>query len=462
MSSHKEAPGISKDPVADSTDVYAFVSPEADGTVTILANYIPVQDPGGGPNFYEFGDDVLYEIHIDNTGSGTPAITYQFVFTTTITNPDTFLYNTGTIGSLTDPNWNRRQTYTLTKVVGGVSTVLGSDLACPPCNIGPRSIPNYAALSSAAVHRLTGGVMVFAGQRAEGFFVDLGAIFDLADLRPFQNLHLIPTAVTPGVNSLASKNVHSLALRLPISAVTRDKSTPTDPASPVAVIGVYTTASRQTVRMIDPATGATSGVGPFTQVSRLGNPLVNEVIVPMSRKDFFNSQAPVHDSQFAAKVLAPELAALLPALYPTVFPHLAAYTKPRADLAAIFLTGIPTGVITGFQNFGSSVQAEELRLNLAIPPTRNPSNFGLLGNDLQGFPNGRRPKDDVVSIALKAVAGATIPLVDKTYTPDGAAALLVEGIGPEPTAFQAGFPYLADPHDGYDNPTTTPSPSGTS
>ena len=349
----------------------------------------------------------------------------------------------------------------MTRVVGGVSTVLGSDLACPPCNIGPRSIPDYPNLSAAAVHRLTGGVMVFAGQRAEGFFVDLGAIFDLADLRPFQNLHLISTAVTPGVNSLASKNVHSIGLRLPISAVTRDNTTPTDPASPIAVIGVHTTASRQTVRMINPATGATSGVGPFTQVSRLGNPLVNEVIVPMASKDLFNSQAPVHDSQFAAKVLHPELAALLPVLYPGVFPHLAAYTKPRADLAAVFLTGIPSGVIPGFQNFGSTVQAEELRLNVAIPPTRTPSNFGLLGGDLQGYPNGRRPKDDVVSIALKAVAGAIIHLVDPSYTPDAAAAALQEGIGPEPSAFQAGFPYLADPHDGYDNPTTTPAPTAT-
>src|SRR5579863_5003007 len=163
MSSHREAPAISKDPVADSTDLYAFVSPEDDGTVTILANYIPLEDPAGGPNFFEFGSDVLYEIHVDNTGSGTPAITYQFNFTSTITDPGTFLYATGPITSLTDKTWNRRQTYTVTKVLAnGTSTVLSpsggpSVLSCPPCNIGPRSTPNYSALANSAIYRLSSG-----------------------------------------------------------------------------------------------------------------------------------------------------------------------------------------------------------------------------------------------------------------------------------------------------------------
>lgn len=461
MSSHREAPEISKDPVADSTDLYAFVSPDSPETVTIIANYVPLQDPAGGPNFYEFGDDVLYEIHVDNTGSGTPAITYQLSFSTTITNPDTFLYNTGPITSLTDPNWNRRQTYSLTKVdARGNPTVLASNLSCPPCNIGPRSTPNYSRLSAAAVHRLSSGEIVFAGQRAEGFFVDLGAIFDLGDLRPLQNLHVIPTNPAPGVNTLASKNVHSIALQVPISELTADNSTPKAVGDPNAVIGIYTTASRQKVRMVNSVTGAIDEAGPFVQVSRLSNPLVNEVIVPMSKKDYFNSQPPVDDRQFAPKVLAPELAALLPALYPKVFPNLAAYHKPRNDLAAIFLTGIPSGVVAGLQTFqGGKVQAELLRLNVAIAPAATPNNMGVLGGDLQGFPNGRRPTDDVVTISLKAVAGATIPLVDKSFTPDSAVSAITEGIGPEPSAFQATFPYLADPHDGYDNPSSTPRPS---
>src|SRR6516225_7390045 len=147
MSSHREAPEISKDPVADSTDLYAFVSPDRPDTVTLIANYIPLQNPAGGPNFYEFGDDVLYEIHIDNTGDGRADISYQFRFTTHLRNHDTFLYNTGQITSLTSPNWNRFQTYTLTRVAHGRETVLGRDLLCPPCNIGPLSIPDYPALA---------------------------------------------------------------------------------------------------------------------------------------------------------------------------------------------------------------------------------------------------------------------------------------------------------------------------
>ena len=301
MSSHREAPMISKDPVADSTDVYAFVSPDATSTVTLIANYVPLQEPAGGPNFFEFGDDVLYEIHIDNTGSGKPAITYQFNFTTTITDQGTFLYATGPITSLTDSTWNRRQTYTVTKVQGGVSTVLtptgGSNpLSCPPCNIGPRSTPSYSTLSGDAVYRLSSGEMVFAGQRAEGFFVDLGSIFDLGDLRPLSPDHLIPGAAAIGIDPLADLNVHSITIQVPISSLTSNQMTPSGPDDPHAVIGVWTTASRQTVTAINPGTGTQTRSGPFTQVSRLGSPLVNEVVVPMNLKDFWNSfQPPASD-----------------------------------------------------------------------------------------------------------------------------------------------------------------------
>jgi hypothetical protein len=186
MSSHREAPEISKDPVADSTDLYAFVSPDNPDTVTIIANYVPLESPDGGPNFYEFGDDVLYAINIDNNGDGKAEVSYQFRFTNTITNQATFLYNTGPITSLTSSSWNRRQHYSVTRVAHGRSQVLGTNLACPPCNIGPLSTPNYPALAQAAVHSLSGSRQVFAGQRAEGFFVDLGSIFDLANLRPFE------------------------------------------------------------------------------------------------------------------------------------------------------------------------------------------------------------------------------------------------------------------------------------
>ncbi|MHB1533437.1 MAG: DUF4331 domain-containing protein [Acidimicrobiales bacterium] len=468
MSSHKEAPLISKDPVADSTDVYAFVSPDAPETVTILANYVPLQDPAGGPNFFEFGSDVLYEIHIDNTGSGTPAISYQFRFTATITNPGTFLYATGPIRSLTDPNWNRRQTYTVTKVLAnGTSTILsppgGSNvLSCPPCNIGPRSTPNYSQLSRDALYRLSSGEMVFAGQRAEGFFVDLGSIFDLGDLRPLSPDQVIPGMAAAGINAIADKNVHSIALQVPISSLTRTGTLPNGASDPNAVIGIYTTASRQTVKMINPGAGTETFSGPFTQISRLGNPLVNEVVVPMSLKDYFNSQPPVNDSQFAHAVEFPELQRLLPVLYPSAFPNLKSYTKPRADLVAIFATGIEGSIIGpsfGYGTYQGGKIAEMLRLNMGIAPTQGSatsSNLGLLGGDLGGFPNGRRVTDDVVSIELKAVAGATIPLVDKTYTPDKAVSAVTQGVPANPLAYQSSFPYLADPHPGFSNPPATP------
>src|SRR3954470_3330164 len=286
MSSHREAPAISKDPVADNTDTYAWRTPS--DTVTIVTNYVPGESPAGGPNFYEFGDDVLYEIHIDNDGDAKPNITYQFQFKTIMNNPDTFLYNTGPITSLTDADWNRRQKYSVTRVVHGPSsdtaTVLGTNLKCPPCNIGPRSTPNYASLASTAVQSLAHNTSVFAGQRADPFFVDLGSVFDLGTLRPFEAVHLIPTANTDGVDSLKSSNVHTIAIRVPISQLTRDGSTPSDPQAAKAVLGIWGSASRQKGSVLNDA-GGSDAAGPWVQVSRLGNPLFNEVITPMGDKD---------------------------------------------------------------------------------------------------------------------------------------------------------------------------------
>jgi len=487
MSSHKEAPGISQDPVADSTDVYAFASPDAPGTVTLIANYVPLQDPDSGPNFAEFGaktvtvdgaahgEDVLYEIHIDNTGRGVPAITYQFKFTTTILDKSTFLYNTGPItvkDGKYSSSWNRRQTYTVTRVdhKSGKSTKLkhgaGETFSCPPCNVGVRSTPHYEELSAAAVYNAGNGVRVFAGQRAEGFFVDLGSIFDLADLRPISSDHLLaPHKNTTGINSLAGKNVHTIALQIPIRELTSTGHAPTGPEDPTAVIGVHTTASRQTARVFNPKTGVYSASGPYRQVSRLGNPLVNEAVVPMALKDYFNSQPVVDDKQFAAAVESPELQRILLEVYPGAFPNLAAYSKPRADLVAIFATGIPGSVIGAAFGYGTyqggSVIAEQLRLNMGIKPTglrgRGTSDLGLLGGDLAGFPNGRRVTDDVVTIELKAVAGAALGLVDKSFTPDKAVALVNQGVPKNPRAYQSHFPYLADPHGGFSNPPSTPA-----
>jgi hypothetical protein len=454
MSSHREAPEISKDPVADNTDVYAFVSPDKSDTVTIISNYIPGEAPAGGPNFYEFGDDVLYSIFVDNNGDAKPDIVYQFQFRTEVRNPDTFLYNTGPIGSLDDPNWNRRQFYSVTRVDKKGSSLLADNVPCPPCNIGPRSTPDYGSLANAAVKsNLPNGETVFAGQRNDGFFVDLGAIFDLGDLRPFQNLHLIPSAATASADTLATLNVHTIAIQVPISKLTRDGSVPHDAMSAVSVIGVWAGASRRKVRVTDGHNQA--GTGPWVQVSRLGNPLFNEVIVPMGDKDEWNAVDPIDDDDFAEYVRRPELAKLLPVLYPGVFPNLAGLTADRADLVAILLTGLPKGIVPNFQNFTGTALADMLRLNVAIPPTTsNPNALGLVGGDAAGFPNGRRVFDDAVTVEVRAVAGATYPLVNPSYTPDGAAALVTEGLNPAADRYLPSFPYLGLPHDGF----STPSP----
>ncbi len=493
MSSHREAPEISTDPVADNTDTYAFVSPDRPDTVTIITNYIPLEAAAAGPNFYEFGDDVLYYIYVSNNGSGQADLAYEFRFTTRVRDENTFLYNTGPITSIYDPHFNRRQTYTVTRVEavrGAVdarhrrhrrhhshphnhvrTTVLGRNLASPPCNIGPSSTPNYANLAQEAVHSLPGGIKVFAGQRNDGFFADLGAVFDLADLRPFQKLHLNSmVANAAGIDTLKSGiNVHTIALQIPISQLTRNGSVPKNALSADSTIGIWGAASRRKVQVR--GQGANNGAesGPWVQVSRLANPLFNEVLVPLGKKDYWNRSYPVDDKHFAQGVIHPELAALLPVLYPGVFPNLAklnASGKPRADIEAIFLTGLPAGIVSGFQNNTGKVLSDLLRLNVAIPPTANPNSLGLLGNDAAGFPNGRRVVDDIVSIELKALAGVTYALVDKSYTPDAAAMAVNQGVTTPPTGdpgqarFLPYFPYLGLPDDGFDTPPNpTPPPA---
>src|SRR3989441_4157139 len=474
MTSHREAPKISKDPVADNTDLYAFVSPDKPNTVTILANYIPLEEPAGGPNFNTFGDDVLYEVMIDNDGDGIENVTYQFKFKTKIGNPETFLYNTGPISSLTDSSWNVKQRYSVTTVLGprrsGNWTVLGSNLPTPPVNVGQRSTPNYANLANAAINTLSDGSLVFAGQRDEAFYVDLGSIFDLATLRPFQNLHLIPTPAASGVDTTKGFSVHAIAIQVSKTMLTKSGSSPTDPLNKDSVVGIWASASRRKATILpgdgddddngnaddDSSPGLVTG--PFTQVSRLGMPLINEVIIPLGEKDMWNQAQPRFDSQFLDDYQTPELQKLLPILYPGVFPNLAAYSKPRADLVAILLTGIPSGIITGFQNFTGILQADYLRLNMAIPPnTLKPSRLGLLGSDLAGFPNGRRGADDVMVIAIKTIAGASLPLVPATFPADGAAGLAGDGgainpiHAPNPGHFLSTFPYLPHPVSGYDH-----------
>ena len=440
MSSHREAPGISKDPVADNTDLYAFVSPDRPDTVTLIANYIPLEGPAGGPNFYEFGDDVRYDITVVNDPDIDADVRFSFRFATAVKNAKTFLYNTGPITSLTSASWNRVQTYSVTMHREGHDpVVLGKDLACPPVNIGPRSTPDYAALAAAAVHDLPGGAKVFAGQRREGFFVDLGSIFDLGTLRPFENLHLIPSAAAVGVDAAKAVNVHSIALQVPKTWLTKGGVTPSGQADPKAVIGVWASAWRRRARILEDS--KETEAGPWRQVSRLGNPLINEVIIPMGRKDEWNSKSPSQDGDFVEYYQHPELAGLLPFLYPGAFPNLAGLNAPRVDLVTVLLTGINS------VNFTGNNPADLLRLNVGAA---------------SGFPNGRLVTDDVVSIELQAIAGALYHALGppgNTFVADGVVPAISDGLdktrvgGP----FLGQFPYLGTPVDGYDHPAADPS-----
>jgi hypothetical protein len=465
-SSHREAPLIAADPLADNTDTYAFRSTESgrSGFVTILANWIPFEEPSGGPHFYKFDDTVLYEIKIDNTGDGIEDITYQFRFTTQFKNPDSILgmaapnqavAGTGgiepLITSLDDPDYNEPQTYTVTRIdnqTGKKGTIIASGLITPPSNIGERSTPNYeTTLAQAAVYNLPNGGKVFAGQRDEGFYVDVGGVFDTLKLKSI--------GATGGFDSTAGFNVNTIGIEVPIQSLTRSGSVPTGPTASDAVIGVWATSSRQTTTVIRPGIGIRRGPndplnnGPFRQVSRLGEPLVNEVIIPLRLKDTFNSSEPENDSQFASFVADPQLAQLLKAVFGISVPP-----APRNDLVAIFATGIPVNPVTGpnYTTFLSDGQPHEMmRLNVAIAPSATPSRLGLLGGDVAGFPNGRRVFDDVVDIELRAVAGGTPFTPATNVTPNNT---LGDGVANNDVPYLTRFPYLGTPHSG--NSTSGP------
>src|SRR5712691_3425063 len=322
-SSHREAPLISEDPAADATDVYVFRSPDVQNTVTFVANYYPFANAQGGPNFARFSDNVLYEILIDNNGDGKEDIAYQFRFRTDVRNGNTFLYNTGPVTSLDDADLNVRQFYTVTRVDGnrrtGTARQIGGDFQAAPWNIGPRSTPNYEAnLAMPAIGSLPGGGKVFAGPRDDPFFVDLGSVFDLLALRPIQALHLInQPGNTKGVDGLKGYNVMSLVLQVPITDVVQSTSN--------QIIGVWSTASRSRVTVRSNGLHPIQTLSAPIQVSRLGMPLVNEVVIPLAFKNFFNASEPSGDlplfnsnETFKNRIFDPEAAKLIPVLYPGV------------------------------------------------------------------------------------------------------------------------------------------------
>ncbi|MFL5681517.1 MAG: DUF4331 domain-containing protein [Chloroflexota bacterium] len=465
-SSHREAPLIAGDPAADNTDLYAFVSPNNPNSLTIIANYVPLEDPAGGPNFFPFDPAVRYEIHVDNNGDGTGDVNYTFRFKTirkakNFAGIPTFLYNDGPIDSLNDPNLLARQTYSVWRN----GSLIAADVPTPPVNIGPRSTAEYGALAASAVKTLGNGTKLFAGQRDDAFFVDLGSIFDLAGLRPFNALHAIPLAPADGVDGVSGFNTNSIAIEIPIQTLTRDHALPTGPNDSDADLGIWAAASRRKYRTLN-ANGTMSTSGPWQQVSRLGNPLINEVVIPTTKKDYWNGQKPNKDSQFASYYKAPELTAVANVLYDALDTPA---TTNRGDLVAILLTGLDipsSGVVPGGLHYTrtGSTQADMLRVNTGIKPNAagacvfgvagggTPSRLGALDGDLCGFPNGRRLADDVTDIEVRALLEGYGPTLNAVLgvpnrTPNN---LIGDGVDSNADMpFLSAFPFIGLPHQGY-------------
>jgi hypothetical protein len=408
-SSHREAPLISQDPTADNTDLYAFVSPDRPDTATIIANWIPGEDPAAGPNYYTFSQTARYDIYIDKNGDGVPDITYNFRFK----NQPSELFLGNTV-----------QSYTVTKVVGASSTVVGKGLLTPPDNIGPRSTPNYDGLAAKGVHHLGDGTTVFAGQRDDAFFADVGAIFDLVAIRAGTG------ANGGGRDFLGGYAVHGIALQIPKSQLDNGTN---------HTVGVWAATDRRKVSV-----DGGNAQERWVQVSRLGNPLINEVVIPTKLKDYWNAQPPSKDKQFQRYYENPILAAVLQKLYPQFGPFKA---TGRSDLVAVLGTGLKTPAL----NYTGPTFADELRLNLSIPPTpfAKINRLGVLGGDLAGYPNGRRLEDDVVDISERVVGGALI----------GHSLPLGDGVDANDVPNVHSFPYEPMPFSGFDNTKGTPFPA---
>ena len=467
-SSHREAPFLTSSPKVDGTDFYLFRSyaPGREGYVTMIANFMPFQDPQGGPNFYQFDQNALYEIHVDNNGDAKDDITFQLRFKNTskrtalniggkqILIP---LINSSTISGVNPAALNVRETYTIDMVRGdrrgGTRTRLASasgatEFDKPVDNIGDKTFggpSGYEAYANQHIYDIAipgcGTGRVFVGQRKESFYIAVGKVFDLFNLNP------LGAEAGGNKNDLENKNISSIALEVPVGCV----ATAADP-----VIGAWATASLRQGRLLDPTPGsginnATKQGGAWSQVSRLGMPLVNEVVIGMDDKDRFNASKPRDDARFADYVTNPAL----PALVQTLFPAAAAPTNfPRTDLVTVFLKGLP-----GVNQPKSVVASEMMRLNTSIAPTpaasQNP--LGVAGGDNAGFPNGRRPADDVVDVSLRVAMGALCVLTGAADTlkvgcaPSDAPAgglPLTDGVRKDASAYRNAFPYLNTPLPG--------------
>jgi len=457
--SHREAPITALDHKADITDWYAFVSPENGEKVILIMNVDPLLEPSNGPNYFPFDPNVLYEMKIDNNFDGLEDIVFQFQFQSHIQMPNVFtgfvggLLNIPPITSLSGPGsqgLSEFQTYTVQMLGKGHSEELngGQTLIAVPTNVGPRTMPNYDALRQQGVYTFSNGIRVFAGTVSDPFFIDLGAFFDSLNFRMGAGSGVLPQNIEMddhnnyAPNAVAGFNVNTIVLEIPTQLLTNDGNmhAATDAA---AVIGTWATTSRRRV----PVLGQASETGGWAQVQRMGNPLINEGIIGTGSKDRFSMDAPVNDAQFANFFLNPLVPTILSSL------GLPVPTGPRTDLLPLVQYMAP--ICPGCTASQAGPVADLLRLNTGIPPTpiTQLKRLGFIAGDIAGFPNGRRPQDDVLDIALRALEGI---LVDpkKFGTPLG------DGVNVSSSPLTQTFPFLGAAYDGRDSVHGGPGQAG--
>jgi Domain of unknown function (DUF4331) len=445
-SSHREAPKILKDPTADNTDVYAFTAPDAPGSLTIVSNWIPLADPAGGPNFYPLDEDARYYVKIDNSGDGVEDVAYRWDFKTRFRNPNSFLYAAPTVDSVNDPDLNLVQTYDLYKESynssGKVikSRRIANDAPVVPDNIGPKTMPNFAQVEAGGVTSLKGGGKTIVAPADDAFFVDLGAIFDGINIDKPGRPNIGLGNQGGGKDDVAGYNTKSFVLQVPEREVTRDGKQVSGMNAKNAVVGVWSTTERRSYSVLGGYGSHKSGKrghrrDKWVQVSRLGNPLINEVIIPLGQKDKFNRTSPADDAKnFGKFALNPEPARLLNALF-----GLGVQETNRTDIVQALLTGVP-----GLTQIGKNpAAADTLKINLGVAPAANPNRFGVLAGDVAGFPNGRRLADDAVDIELRVIAGAL--LSPPKNVPLG------DGVDQNDKPFRAAFPYVPLANDGFNS-----------
>ena len=453
-SSHREAPGSSLDPTGDWTDVYFFTPEDDAGKAVVVANVIPFEDPAGGPLFYSLDPNARYYINFDNTGDGRYDVRYRFDVEDIIDQQTRLaLGASGEVESVDDPDLLLRQTYDVVREKynhhGKLTRVkkIADDLPVAPSNIGPKTMPDYQSLVDQSVQPLGRRGQVFVGQREDPFFIDLGMTFDLINFRK----EMPDTGNTGGYkDDLAGYSVHSFVLKLPEKAITRNGKSVKEDSSSNAAVGVWATTERRKLEVTDGR--GRGGIGPWVQVNRLGNPLINELFIPISRKDEFNRSEPANDgAAFGEYALEPELVKAINALF-----SLGCKETDRTDIVQALFTGTP-----GLNAIGDNpAAADTLKLNLGVPPTDpdDASRFGVIGKDLAGLPNGRRLFDDAVDIYLRVACGFLLPPED-----GGLQLPLGDGVDVNDKAFLDSFPYAAGPTSGFDaklkngEPTLLPS-----